>query len=204
MKIRVMILMIAAIAVTLPIAAQAQQLFDFLGQTNLPAGQGGTLSMYSILSDPVPATTPLPLDFDNFEYTLVIEGLVLDVDGAPQEYSGGAITIYEDAATAADYVATGTFTDGTAILSGTFDYLDRSMFTATLGTAGGQVDWTGGTMLDMIAPDDRVDWPFFTGINGMASQVEPGFDERWDGKVEPELPIVPAEDMNWGEVKSLY
>ncbi|MBU0743101.1 hypothetical protein KKG45_10870 [bacterium] len=204
MKTRILILMIAAIAVTLPVAAQAQQLFDFLGQANLPAGQGGTLSMYSIVSNPVPATPPLPLDFDSFQYTLVIVDLVLDVDGDPQEYSGGTITIYEDAATAADYAFPGTFVDGTAILIGTFDYLNRSMFTATLGTASGQLDWTGGSMVDMIAPDDRLDWLFFTGINALASQVEPGYDEAWDGKVEPEHPIVPGEQMNWGEVKNAY
>ena len=202
MKTRILILLIAAIAVTSP--AAAQQLFDFLGQANIPGGTGGLLSMYSIVTDPAPATTPLPLDFANFEYTIVIEDLELMVEGPPQEYAGGSISIFEDAATAADYAFPGTFVDGVAILSGTFDYLNRSMFTATLGSALGQVDWTGGTRLDDIAPDDRVDWVFFTGINAMSSQTEPGYDERWDGKVEPPDPIVADEPMNWGDVKSRF
>ena len=202
MKTRILILLIAAIAVTSP--AAAQQLFDFLGQANIPGGVGGHLSMYSLMADPAPATTPLPLDFDNFEYTLVIANLPMTVDGAPQEYAGGSITIYEDAGTAADYAFPATFVDGEAILSGTFAYLNRSMFTATLGSALGQVDWTGGTRLDDIAPGDRLDWPFFTGINAMSSQTEPGYDERWDGKVEPPDPIVADEQMNWGDVKSRF
>jgi hypothetical protein len=78
------------------------------------------------------------------------------------------------------------------------------MFTATLGSALGQVDWTGGAWLDMIAPSDQVDWGFFAGINAMASQVEPDYDERWDGKVEPPEPIVGNEDLNWGDVKNAY
>jgi hypothetical protein len=204
MKTRLTILLAVAIAASLPVAAQAQQLFDFLGQANVPAVQGGPLSMYSVMAQPAGTPPPLPLDFADFEYTLVIEGLELMVDGAPQQYAGGSITIYEDAGTAADYAAPGTFTDGTAILSGTFDYLDRSMFTATLGSALGQVDWTGGAWLGVIAPSDRVDWGFFAGINAMASQVEPGYDERWDGKVEPPEPIVGDEEMTWGDVKNIF
>ena len=199
-----LILMIAALAVMIPVTAQAQQLFDFLGQALVPTGIPGTLTMYSVVNDPAPAETPLPLDFANFQYTLVIDGLVLDVDGSPQEYSGGAITIFEDAVTAADYALPGTFFDGTAILSGTFVSLDRTMFTATLGTASGVVDWTGGTRLGEMAPQDATGWLFFTGINAHASQVEDGYDEAWDGKVEPIDPIVPNETDSWGGVKSLY
>ena len=198
------ILMIAALAVTLPVTAQAQQIFDFLGQAQVPTGVGGSLTMYSVVNDPAPAETPIPLDFANYQYTLVVAGLVLDVDGSPQEYSGGSITIFEDAGTAADYALPGTFFDGTAILTGTFVYLNRTMFTATLGTASGDVDWTGGTRLGDIAPQDQTGWPFFSGINALASQVVDGYDERWDGKVEPTDPIVPNEISTWGGVKSLY
>ena len=200
MKTRLMILLIAVLVTTLPVAAQAQQLFDFLGQTILPAGVGGTLTMYSVMNDPAPATTPIPLDFANFEYTLVVTDLVLDVDGNPQQYSGGAIVIYEDAMTAADYAFPATFTDGTAILVGVVTSLDRTMFTSTLGSVLGSVDWVGGTRLGDIAAEDQFDWPFFSGVNGMASQVVDGYDEAWDGKVEP----VAAENMSWGDVKRVY
>jgi hypothetical protein len=62
--------------------------------------------------------------------------------------------------------------------------LNRTMFTATLGTAAGWLDWTGGTRLDEIAPVDQLGWPFLTGIS------------RHDGNVE-------AVPMSWGSVKAL-
>jgi len=119
-------------------------------------------------------------------------------------YAGGTITIFEDAGTTADYALPGTFFDGTAILSGTFFSLDRTMFTATLGSAIGEVDWTGGTRLNDMMPQDQTGWPFFTGINAMANQVVEGYDEAWDGKVEPHDPIVPNETINWSELKSRF
>ncbi|MBU0743642.1 hypothetical protein KKG45_01710 [bacterium] len=204
MKARLTILLAVAIMASLPFAAQAQQLFDFLGQTGLPGGVGGALTLHGVVNDPAPATTPIPLDFDTYEYTLVVTGLVLDVDGNPQQYSGGAIAIYEDAATVADFAAPGTFTDGTAVLTGVVTTLDRTMFTATLGTVFGSVDWTGGSMVGLIGLQDLVDWPFFSGVNALASQVAPGYDEAWDGKVEPHDPIVDNEGMGWGELKRRF
>jgi hypothetical protein len=200
-RVTLMILVLAALAVP----ASAQQLFDFLGQADVPAAVGGSLSMYSIMADPAPGTTPIALDFDNFQYTVVVTGLTLDADGPPtQTYSNGTVSIYEDNGTAADYANLGTFTDGTAILVGNITVLSRTMFTATLGSAAGTMDWTGGTRLDDIAPVDQFGWAFLTGINASASNVEPGFDERWDGKIEPETPIVDVENVLWGSVKAMY
>ena len=65
MKTRIMTLLIVAISITGPAAVQAQQLFDFNGQTNLPVMVGGSLTMYSEMFDPSPAVTPIPLDFAN-------------------------------------------------------------------------------------------------------------------------------------------
>lgn len=202
MKTRFSLLLTLLFVLTAPLAAQAQQLFDFLGNAALPVNPGGTLTLHSIVHDAAPAVTPLALDFDNFEYTLVIEGLVLDADGPPQTYSGGTIALYEDAGTAAVYGAGGTFTDGTLLLSGTFTVLTRTLFTATLGSTSGSVDWTGGTRLNEIAVADQDSWSFFAAIN--RNGAEAGYDERWDGKVEPVTPIVETETRSWGAVKQTY
>ena len=199
------ILTAALLVLALPSAALAQQLFDFTGQVNVPPLVGGNLTMYSLVFDPAPATTPIPLDFDNFEYTLVVTGLTYLGDVPPiQSYSGGTITLYCDNATAADYSNPATFTDGTALLSGTLYNVARQMFTATLGSATGFVDWTGGTQIGDLAPADRIGWPFLAGISRRADHIEPGYDEQWDGKVEPVEPVVATEARSWGDLKGKY
>lgn len=200
MRTKITMLLLALVLIAAP--ASAQQLFDFLGQADVPDQVGGTLSMYSIMPEHMaPIEPPLPLDFDNFQYTLVVTGLTLDVDGAVQTYSGGTVTMYEDAGTAADYAALGTFTDGEVILSGNVTLLTRQMFTATIGTVSGNVDWTGGTQLNEFAPADQLGWTFLSGVS--ARNFEPGFDEVWDGKVEPQGPIVDTEKTTWGSLKAL-
>jgi len=182
--------------------AAAQQLFDFVGYALVPTTVGDDLAMYGVLTEY--ADTPLPLDYDNFEYTVVITGLTLDTDGAQQLYSGGAIAIYEDAGTAADYNNQATFVDGTAILSGVLQNLTRSITfpLSGMGNANGTVDWTGGSQIAEIAPSDQIGWNFVTGISGLT--VEPGYDEQWDGKVEPQTPIVASEVQSMAAVKALY
>jgi hypothetical protein len=205
MMTRITLLLLALLLVAVP--ASAQQLFDFLGQAVIPGNPGGALSMDSVIRDPSPGTTPIPLDFANYEFTLVISDLTLmSGDGSvedPQNYMGGTLTIFQDNTTAADYANPATFSDGTAILIGTFTTMSRTMFTTTLGSAAGSVDWTGGARLDDIAPSDQLGWPFLTSISARAENVEPGYDEEWDGKCEPEEPIVDVTPMSWGSVKSL-
>jgi len=190
--------------VLLAVPASAQQLFDFLGQADVPANVGEDLALYSIVTETTaPIVPPLPLDFANFQYTLVVTGLTLDADGMIQTYSGGAIAIYEDAGTAADYANPPTCVDGTAILTGSVTLLTRQMYTVTIGTVSGNVDWTGGTQLNEFAPADQLGWTFLAGINARAENTEPGFDEQWDGKVEPQGPIVPTTPVTWGTLKAL-
>ena len=203
MRRQLLALCVAAAVIGLPSLAAAQQLFDFFGQANLPANVGGSLSMFSEVRDPAPGTTPIPLDFANYDYTLVIEDLVLDSeDASGQVYSGGSITIYEDNGTAADYANPGSFTDGTAILVGVVTLANRAVLIGTIGTVNGSVDWTGGTRIGDIAPDDRNNWALLSGTNSSATQTEPGYDEAWDGKVEPQEPIVPNEETSWGRLKT--
>jgi hypothetical protein len=66
------------------------------------------------------------------------------------------------------------------------------------------VDWTGGSMLNDLAPADQSGWPFLTAISRSASFVEPGFTEKWDGKIEPTEEVVATEVQSWSEVKVLF
>ena len=88
-------------------------------------------------------------------------------------------------------------------LIGTITSLNRTMFTATLGSASGWVDWIGGTRLDDIAPVGSAGLAFPDRHQRPGGTVEAGYDEQWDGKCEPEEPIVDVDDMSWGSVKAL-
>jgi hypothetical protein len=205
MRTRITLLVLALVLITVP--ASAQQLFDFLGQAVVPTTVGDVLSMDSILRDPAPGTTPIPLDFANYEYTVVIAQLeLMSGDGtvaSPQNYADGALIIYEDNTTAADYSNPATFSDGTPILIGAITTMNRTMYTATLGSVSGWVDWVGGSRRDDIAPVDQLGWPLLSGISARAENVEAGYGEQWDGKCEPEEPIVDVDEMSWGSVKAL-
>ena len=203
MRNEILIAMTAVALLTAPTASSAQQLFDFDGQATIPTTVGETLSLVAEVLDGAPTIdTPLPLDFANFQYTLVIDGLTLDsVSGSTQYYSGGSITLYEDAGTVADTANPSTFSDGTAILSGTFDVLSRGSL-LSLVQVSGTVDWTGGTRLGDLAPADRLDWPFFATASTL--DVDPGYDENWDGKVEPTEPVVSADEESFGAFKSQW
>lgn len=204
MKTRITILLVLALAVTSPLTASAQQLFDFLGQTEVPGAVGGTLTLRSVVDDPYPAATPVPLDFGAYQYTLVVTGLVLDADGPTQSYSGGVIAIYEDASTPADPADPASYIDGALVLEGVVTTLDRTMFTATLGSVLGAVDWTGGASFSLLSPLDVTDWPFFAGVNARDGYAANGYDEVWDGKVEPRGGSVADETLRWGDIKRMY
>ena len=81
----------------------------------------------------------------------------------------------------------------------------RTLFPgAVVGSVDGFVDWTGGANLDDIAPEDQVDWTFVNAGNSSSGLLEPGYDEVWDGKVEPQEPIVANENESWGKVKTRF
>lgn len=185
-------------------SASAVQLFDFDAQAVMPAGVGGTAAVYGRIVNGAAVATPLPLDFANYEYTIVVTGLTRDTAGATSQFSGGTVAIYQDAATAADWASPASFSDGTAILTGTLAVFQRTMLTPTLGSGAGAVDWTGGAMLGLLAPADQVGWPFLTSVSLAAAQVQPGYSERWDGKVEPRGDVVATQKLSWSELKAAF
>ena len=185
-------------------AASAVQMFDFDAQALMPAGVGGSATVYGKIVNGGAVATPLPLDFANYGYTIVVTGLVQDTAGATSLFSGGTVAIYQDAATAADWANPATFTDGTAILTGSLVAFQRTMLTGTLGSGAGTVDWTGGTRLAELSPADQTGWPFLTAVSRAASQVQPGYSERWDGKVEPTGDVVATESASWSDLKASF
>jgi hypothetical protein len=203
MKKLLLVLAIAGI-VAAPGLASAQQLFDFNGQALLPSGIGDNVMAYLPVDDAGVIPTPIPLDFANFEYTFVVMAPLAVESGNSQSYGPGTIVLYEDDLTAADYANPSTFADGTVILSGTFYDFTRTLFTASLGSGVGKVDWTGGTRLGEIATGDQVNWPFVVSISNRSTVTEPGYDENWDGKVEPLEPVVPTDDASMSEFKTRH
>jgi len=184
--------------------ASAVQLFDFDAQAVMPAGTGSAAVVYGRIVNGSAVATPLPLDFAQFEYTIVVTGLIQDTDGTTSLFSGGTVSIFQDAATAADWAVPSSFSDGTAVLTGTLSAFQRTMLTTSLGSGAGTVDWTGGAMLNLLAPADQAGWPFLTAVSRAASQVQPGYSERWDGKVEPQEEVVSTEQRSWSELKAGY
>lgn len=201
-KLTTILLLVGTLA--LGANAQAVQLFDFDAQANLPASVGGTAEVLGRIVNGGAVATPLPLDFANYEYTIVVTGLTLDSIGQTSDFSGGTVQIIQDAATAADWTDAATFTDGVVVLSGVLPAFTHTMFTGTLGSGVGLVDWTGGTLLNDLAIADQTGWPFLTGVSRAADQVEPGFTERWDGKIEPSQEVVATVQQSWSALKASF
>jgi hypothetical protein len=180
--------------------------FDFLGYCIVPTSQGGTLTARSVLTNGNTVPTPIALDFNNNQYTMVLTA-TLTVVGPPSQYSPATVQLYEDpisGGTNADYANPATFTDGTLILSGVIDgNLTRNRFTTTLGNYIGKIDFTGGTRLGDLQTTQ--DWPIGGGWSRNASvtpPIPPGYNEQWDGKID-NAPVA-VEQRSWGAVKEFY
>lgn len=204
MRSRIAMLTLALLLMVVPAFAQADQIFGFHGQAVVPDQIGGTLTMNGVVYDPpVPFTTPLPLDFANFQYTLVISDAELTIDGIPDQYTGTVVAIYEDDLTPADYADPSTFADGTAILIGSMPVLNHRLgfLNPLTGTFYGQVDWTGGSRLDDLAPEDQAGWFLDGSLSRNADDVEPGYTEAWNGKIDPPRFIVGSQLRTWSSVR---
>jgi len=201
---KLMILTVAASLLGLAGTAAATQLFDFNAQAVMPANVGEAAEVRGTIVNGNALDTPLPLDFDNYEYTIVITGLTLISTGADDIYSGGFIAIYEDDATAADYADPASFADGTAILSGEVTEFRHAVLIGSIGNGQGYVDWTGGSRLNDLALEDQIGWPLLTSTNSSTAYVEPGYTTLWDGKVEPGADVVSVQESSLSGVKALY
>ncbi|HPF71250.1 MAG TPA: hypothetical protein PLQ13_11310, partial [Candidatus Krumholzibacteria bacterium] len=93
-------------------SASAVQMFDFDAQALVPAAPGDALACGLIVGGSAVAT-PLPLDFANYEYTIVVSSLPVLVAGTTSTFGDGIVTIYQDDTTAADWSNPASFSDGT-------------------------------------------------------------------------------------------
>jgi hypothetical protein len=170
-----------------------------------------------------------PLEFLNAnmpakEYTFYAHGLI---SGTTQvigpvtgqfyitPYAGGTIEIYEDSSTPAVFTANppngdvpGTFTDGTLILSGSFNSFSTQTNNITphqTGNAEGAFTWTGGTLISFVGGDNPCPGLFTGGLTWWPDPnlLPPGYLFRHDGKIDDECPT-PARPGTWGRIKTLY
>lgn len=203
MKKLFLVLAVACI-VAAPGLSSAQQLFDYNGQAIVPGAGGGSATAYLPIDEAGVIDTPLALDFANYDYTIVVVTGISSVVGGTTEFLPGTITIYEDNATVADYGDPSTFTDGTVILSGSIYDFSITFLLSTLGSGLGSVDWTGGTRIDEFAPADRTGWAFVVTASTRSTVLVPGYDQNWDGKVEPLEPVVDTEESSISEMKTRH
>jgi len=196
--------MALAVLAAIPAAQADPPNFDFNGYAIVPTTVGGAFTLRSVLTNNGVVPTPIPLDFANNQYTLVVTATYASASGIHKYFSPASIEIWEDpiaGGTAADYGSPGTFTDGTLILSGTFDgNLDRSGFTTSLGSFLGKIDFTGGSRLGDLATTQG--WPFGGAWSRTVSGIPTGYDENWDGKID--LAPVAVNQDSWGGVKQIY
>ena len=184
---------------------------------------GAVVEVYGVVADVEGVDEPLPLDFDNYEYTLYLAGwMITDVtDILPTLRSvtlaGGTVSLYADPfGTPADYAARSTFTDGDLFLQADLqDGFMMTLFDPDLdglysGSGSGMGDMVGGSRLGELVSGgyDLEDWDIFAlsvadpgVIPGI--DVPDGFDRMCDIKLVPPAQVA-TEQATWGQVKQLF
>lgn len=185
------------------------------GWVNGVSANGNVASCYGIINDWNGPFAALP--FAGHEYTIVFTGLVSQ--GTNQTcagplctyntpYTGGAFAIYDDLGpgTAASWCNFGSFTDGSVLLSGTFNsfFINGSNF-STVGNFEGDVTFTGGTLLGLVSNPGT---GLFTGGTDRRTSLLPtgctfNYSQLLDGKGDLNPPV-PTESSSWSNLKALY
>lgn len=158
------------------------------------------------------------------EYTIYIHGLISQgtvPQGPPANtfyvthYTGGFIEIYCDSTPEASFDVDppnagvpGDFTDGTLILSGTFNsfYTQTNNFTTfKTGNMEGDITWTGGTLIGRTHGGDGRPCPglFTGGVTWYPGLVPHGYIFRHDGKIDLNCPTA-TRTATWGSIKGTY
>ena len=209
--------------VAIPTAPRAQSLlFDYVGfdyeiKTGGPAfGDVGNeyvgLSTVPFLFAPLTSNTTLN------EYTCVMNGLTstgFTLIGPYRliDYTGGTITIYEDAkagGTAADYgssppnaTAPSSFNDGDPILVGTLTNFKFAVDNSN-GTGSFEAVFTvtGGSQLANFPLNQREGWTF-AGSTGNALNIPEGYEHQIDGQTFLNAPVN-VKRTTWGRLKAGY
>ena len=224
-------IMVGALACVAPVAAWAGPIIQWdpaffyeAGATPTHSNIGGQLYIVGTISVFAP-----PLDFLNAadptkDYTFYLHGMVSNgtvTSSFPPygnffttQYTGGSIEIYEG--TPRDAVfdpfppnanVPSTFTNGTAILTGTvisFYWQSNDFTQLKTGNAEGQILWTGGADFGLVSHNELPCPSLFTGgLTWRPSVMIPGYVFRHQGKLDLDCPT-PARPSSWGRVKTLY
>jgi len=225
MTLRMVKAQVVTVAVSLMVAASASismalPFFDFHGYSYLdgPPNSVGTVVTVPALLNEIQPDPVWPLETDDNEYTLLVEGLTIEEVSSVFTfitviYSGGTIRLLEDPsmnATMQGWVpdppnasVPGSFGDGDVLLEGVFTEMVMFFNTATgTGTVSGSVDWTGGSRLaDLDSPDG---WTYFGGVsNDQIFEIPNGYDLVWDPQLYGPEPI-PVLEGSWGLMKKRF
>lgn len=185
------------------------------GWANGISNASAVASAYGVINDWNGPFAALP--FAGHEYTIVFSGLTSGgtaaTCGGPlctfhTAYTGGSFAIYDDVgpATPASWCSFGSFTDGTVLLSGTFNsfFINGSNF-STVGNFEGDFTFTGGTLVGLVTNPGT---GLFTGGTDRRSSLLPtgctfSYAQLIDGKGDLNPPV-PTEPSSWSNLKALY
>jgi len=199
----------------LPAVAQTAQI-DYLGfgyETGgiLPSDPGDELVIEGV-ADNVSALFGVDLGSDELTFHvsgLVSTGQVVSGGLTSIDYTGGTLEIYQDGAKNADWginppnpTAPSTFTDGSLFFSGDFTSFTLYFATGGYGSFAGNLDGTGGTMIDGSCTDCVYTWSgAFSPEAG--AQIPDGYDLQFDGVFQIDS-TVDDDVTSWGSVKALF
>jgi hypothetical protein len=216
-------LLAACAVVSLAPAARADSLlFDYVGfdyefPNPNPVTFGEAGSGYTALGTVPFLFAPLVGNTTLNEYTFVIQcstPTVLPVGSMEiVNYASGTVTIYEDSkglGTTANFAPNppngqvpGTFTDGTAIMSGTLANFQLVVDTSNgVGSFEAVLNVTGGTQLGNFPLNQRTGWTF-SGTTGEALNIPQGYAHQVDGQAFLDAPVA-ARRITWGRLKAGY
>ncbi len=222
-----LVMIALALMVAVPAVGQVEFTFEGFAKYNPGPDQvGAGLTVYGIANPAVSMPAPIPVDFDNFQYTVHVSDMTVatyahDMGLSTKDYTfiGGMLRIYEDpivGGTAGDYAAPGTFTDGAMLLEAAVDdgwemHLDDPLGWMVYSGAGiGTCDIVGGGELPLLQSWgwDLNDWVFAgTAISEPwypFIQVPDGYHHVFGVKLIYPHDPTSNEDSTWGEVKTLF
>lgn len=184
----------------------------FSGHADNGTGTGGSYSAGStydayLVLDAVQVNPWYPWNAAK-EYTAVlsttVESFVVIGGEENINFAVATVTVYEDDQTAADYGNLGTFTDGTAVLSGAANNMigNRQQIFGLPFAVTGTVVFDGGAGVGNLtactaglAMNDFIDFQFTSNPAGFHEV----YDAEW--KCVEEISV---EENTWGSVKGLY
>jgi hypothetical protein len=187
----------------------------YLNGPDNTVGTGGTCLA---LMNTVQALPCFPLDFVNYEYSVVIDNMTISsvtplAGGSYRTlWIGGSLRVYEDPAKNAAWgvnppnaTAPSTFVDGTLILIGGpfVGTLVRYRYANGSGVFQGDFDWTGGRDVALLPRCTVNSWRCWGGLSGVTPTLPAGYREAWDGQFWCNVPV-PLVPETWGSIKSIY